>query len=112
MPSKILSAIWLRLATILFPPLGLVFLWRDKRPLKKKILGTLGVLLFSLLYAALIIFLLVQFTGMQIEWRGGYVPRFTYHKTRTDYAALEASRAAQTNLSLNSARTNLPAPYW
>ena len=83
----------LRLATLLFPPLGWLLLWRAPLKLSRRILGTIGIALFSLLYAALVIFLLVRFTGLQIEWRGGYIPALTYRKTGPDYEALEKQRA-------------------
>ena len=41
------SPVILRLATVLFPPLGLILLWRGPYKIGRKILGTLGVLLFS-----------------------------------------------------------------
>jgi len=47
---------------------------------------------YSILYSGLIILLLVRFTGLQIEWRGGYLPRLTYRKTHPDYDALERDR--------------------
>ena len=83
----------LRLATLLFPPLGLVLLWRAPLKLSRRILGTIGIALFSVLYAGPVIFLLVRFTGLQIEWRGGYKPALTYHKTAPNYEALEKQRA-------------------
>jgi outer membrane protein assembly factor BamB len=83
------------LVTLLFPPLGLFVLWRAPLKFRSKLLGTLGIALFSLLYAALIIFLLVRFTGLQIEWRGGYIPALTYQKTAPNYEALEKQRARQ-----------------
>src|SRR5262249_29656296 len=78
----------LRLATLLLPPVGLLLLWIGPRKLLKKLLGTLGILLFSLLYAAGVIWLLIRFAGLEVEWRGGYVPALTFHKTVPDYAAL------------------------
>src|SRR5258705_1647027 len=87
------GALVLRLVTLLLPPLGLLLLWRAPRKVSRKILGTLGIALFSLLYAGLVIFLLVRFTGLQIEWRGGYVPALTYQKTAPNYEAREKHRA-------------------
>src|SRR5438067_13329675 len=91
--AKTVSPVVLRVATLLFPPAGLVLLWRTPRKLSKKILGTVGIVLFALLYSALIVFLMMQFTGLQIEWRGGYLPALTYRKTRTNYEAVERDRA-------------------
>src|ERR1041385_8080448 len=90
------SPLALRLATLLFPPLGLLLLWRSSLKLGRKILGTIGIALFSVLYAGLLVFLLIRYTGLEIEWRGGYVPVLTYRKTLPDYAAVERQRAMQT----------------
>jgi outer membrane protein assembly factor BamB len=75
--------------------------------LRRKLLGTLGIALFSLLYAAVFIFLLVRFTGLQIEWRGGYIPALTYQKTAPNYEALEKQRA---NLTEPQPASQLPGP--
>src|SRR5271170_1357231 len=94
----------IRIASLLFPPLGLLLLWRsDKVRLPRKILGTIGVGLYSLLYTAGTIALLVRFTGLELEWRGGFPPVLTWHKTHPDYEAVEASRRAQP-------KTTAPAP--
>ncbi len=105
----------IRLATLLLPPLGLVMLWRSGEvKLKRKLLGTLGVLLYSILYAALIVFTLLQTTGLEIEWRGGFPPVLTFAKTKPDYAAVEAHRERMkqtapslTNLSSAASRSVL-----
>src|SRR5437899_3301178 len=81
--SPFLIGLWV--CALLAPPLGLLILWLKPQTLARKIIGTLGILLYSLLYAALIIWLLIEFTGLQIEWRGGYVPALTYHKTVPNY---------------------------
>ncbi len=87
----------IRIASLLFPPLGLVLLWGSGQVrLGRKILGTLGIGLYSLLYAGGVLLLLVRFTGLDWEWRGGFPPVLTWHKTRPDYDAVEASRRAQT----------------
>src|SRR4051794_13251099 len=107
-----ISPVVLRLASLLFPPAGLVLLWRTPRKLSKKVLGTVGILLFALLYSGLLIFLLMQFTGLQIEWRGGYMPAFTYRKTRTDYEAVEQSRAHYLSLTSVQRKQVTAKPYW
>ncbi len=96
----------LRLSAYLFPPLGLWLLWRSPRRLRSKILGTVGLIFYSLLYTGLIIFLLIRFTGLQVEWRGGYAPRLTWQKTRPDFDALERSRQSH-----HAADTNPPAAH-
>lgn len=89
----------LRFWTLVFPPAGLFLLWfgRFKRPVpaRTKILGTLGTLLYSLLYIGGILWTLIRFDGLEIEWRGGYLPSFTFAKAKPDYARLEAHRKAQ-----------------
>src|SRR5580698_4850986 len=86
----------IRIASLLFPPLGLVLLWSSSEVgLGRKILGTVGVGLYSLLYAGGILVLLVKFTGLEFEWRGGFPPVLTWRKTHPDYEAVEASRKAQ-----------------
>jgi outer membrane protein assembly factor BamB len=112
-PGKFLSALRLRLWTLLLPPAGLALLWRGPTRLRRKLFGTVGILLYSLLYAALIIWVLMITTGLQIEWRGGFPPVLTYSKTLPNYDAVDKSRAAQHNLPTPSI-TNAAAlpPYW
>src|SRR5579859_7997901 len=38
----------------------------------RKLFGSLGILLYCLPYTALIIWLLMVTTGLQVEWRGGF----------------------------------------
>ena len=70
-------------------------------------------MLYCIPYAALIVWLMIRVTGMSVEWRGGYIPAFTYRKTGPDYEALERNRAEQ---SKHGALTNRPASgapaYW
>ena len=113
-PGKFLTALRLRLWTLLFPPAGLVLLWRGSAGVFRKLFGTLGILLYCLLYSALIIWLLMITTGLQVEWRGGFPPVLTYSKTLPNFDAVDQSRAAQrtaTNAVTNLA-SNAPAPYW
>src|SRR3954462_14368339 len=99
------SGLRLRLTTLLLPPVGLVLLWRQPWKIGRKLLGTVGILIYSLLYSALVVWLLIRFTGLEVEWRGGYMPRFTYHKTRPDYDALEKSRLKQAAIGGNTNAT-------
>jgi outer membrane protein assembly factor BamB len=104
----------LRLAGWLLPPLGLILLWRrpDLR-LGRKLLGTLGLALWSLAYAIVVVLGLIQFAGLEIEWRGGFPPVLTFSKTRPDYAAVEAHRATQSNApSASVAATNAGSIWW
>ena len=98
MPSPALKRV--RLATLLLPPLGLVLLWRHREiGLGRKLLGTLGIALFSLLHLAAIVGVLMLVAGLEVEWRGGFPPVLTFRKTKPDYAAVESHRAKQTNQS-------------
>ena len=75
-------------------------LWRQRdASLGRKLLGTLGMALYSLIPASAVVLLLIRFAGLEIEWRGGFPPVLTFHKTKPDYAAVEASRAKQKNIA-------------
>jgi len=91
--SKPPSPFALRVATLLFPPAGVVLLWQEPVSLARKIFGSIGIALYCVPYSALLIFLLVRFAGLQMEWRGGYVPALTWRTTRPDFEALERSRS-------------------
>ncbi|MCW5553151.1 MAG: PQQ-like beta-propeller repeat protein [Verrucomicrobiae bacterium] len=114
MPAKSnpYSRLALRVTTLLFPPYALVLLWSSPASLGRKLLGSVGILLFCLPYAALFVFLLVRFGGLQIEWRGGYIPALTWQPTAPDFDELERSRAQQAAPS--SAKLSLAAGtgYW
>ena len=105
----------IRLVTLLFPPAGLWLLWghRDLR-LGRKILGTLGALLYSLLYAVGIVLLLMQLTSLQVEWRGGFPPVLTFRKTNPDYQAVEAHRRKQATeaMAATNVTGSLFGAYW
>src|SRR4051794_33934851 len=102
----------IRAATLLFPPLGLLWLWSSQGKIGKKILGSLGIALYSLIYCVLGVFLMVKFAGMEVEFRGGYIPAFTFHKTRPDYQALEASRRQQSAQPGNPSSPLTRSSYW
>ncbi len=103
----------LRLATLLLPPLGLILLWRlECAGLGRKILGTLGIALYSLIYLAGVVVVLMQFTPLEIEWRGGFPPVLTFHKTKPDYSLVEAHRSTQTNTPLTVKGEAPSANYW
>jgi len=113
MPSKS-SAILLRVWTLLLPPVGLILQWRGPRSIARKIFGTLFILLYCMPYSVLVIWLLIRFTGLQVEWRGGFPPVLTYSKTVPNYDAVERNRAQQTALpaSTQANATQFAAPYW
>ena len=82
----------LRLITLAFPLAGLWLLWRGAATPGRKLLGTLGIALFSLVYVAAILFLLHKFAGLRFEMQGRPIPIPTWQVT--DYARLEEARAA------------------
>jgi outer membrane protein assembly factor BamB len=86
----------IRIVSLLFPPLGLLLLWRSGQAgLRRKIIGTFGLGLYSTIYAGAVAGLLMLCTGLELEWRGGFPPVLTWHKTHPDYDAVEASRRIQ-----------------
>lgn len=98
-----------RVGTLLFPPAGLIMLWRSSQiGLGRKIFGTIGIAFYSLLYTALIVFVLYRFFGLQFELRGSGMPHLTFRKTLPDYDSLESSRARQRS-SAAEAATNISA---
>jgi outer membrane protein assembly factor BamB len=87
-----------------------VLLWRTPRRLWRKLLGTLGIFLFAVLYCALIAFLLVRIGALKIEWRGGYAPALTWRKSSPDYDILEHHRATQ-SAQLGNIPTESTVPW-
>ena len=104
----------IRLATFLLPPLGVFLLWRDTEIKRgRKLLGTLTALLYSIPYAAGVVWLLMQFTPLEVEWRGGFPPVLTFRKTKPDYRAVEGHRAKQTGQdAVASNAVVAPGAYW
>jgi outer membrane protein assembly factor BamB len=110
--ARKVSPIALRLCALLVPPIGLVLLWISGARTGRKILGTIGILLYSLIYAAGVIFLLLRYGGMEVEWRGGYLPALTFHKTEPDYSALDRHRAAKKPSNSSSASAHTEGAVW
>jgi outer membrane protein assembly factor BamB len=111
--KKFLTLKAVRIATFILPPLALVLLWCSKEiRLRTKILGTIYLPIFSIVYvAAILAILYFQFHIDVVEWRGGYIPAVTLHKTLPDYARLEASRSQQSKPA-PTPTNNFPKPYW
>jgi outer membrane protein assembly factor BamB len=103
-----------RVATLAFPPLGLVLLWRwAQAPRWRKGLATIGILLYCLAYTALILGALVEAGFLDIEWRGGFGPSLVRGKSGPDYRALATNRARQKAAPASrGALPAAPAPYW
>lgn len=103
---------FLRVASLFVPFLGLILLWRSPRRLGRKLWYSAGLVLYGIVYLALIILVLLKYGGAELEWRGGYVPVLTWNKTVTDLTALESSRAAQPKHLAPASTHDSPAPYW
>lgn len=104
----------IRLTALLFPPAGLLVLWLTKGiSLARKLFASLVILLYTPIYAAVIIVVLWKFFGMQYEFRGGGVPALTWRKTLPDYAKLEASRVARQQTSAPPTNSGTAgSAYW
>src|SRR5258708_4816364 len=94
---KIQLVTGLIVALIVLPAL-LLLLRRGQRTRIKKILGVFAGLLLAVVCSAWVILFLIGFAGLEMEWRGGYVPIVTWQKTKPDFAALERSRLQQGKL--------------
>ena len=81
-----------------------------KSPLKRIRVATL---LYSVVYVAGIVLVLMQFTPLEVEWRGGFPPVLTFKKTKPDYHAVEAHRAKQTGTTAVASNTVVATgAYW
>jgi outer membrane protein assembly factor BamB len=85
----------LRVVTLFCPPVALLLLWVSPHPTRReRILGSIAVPLFSILYLSLVLWVLdLLFEVRFYEWRGGYLPSITLSPTATDHDAVESHRA-------------------
>ena len=108
-PSAKTRRFWL--PALLFPPAGLWILWRSRRPLFRRFLASLAIVIYAPLYAAAVVAVLHYAFGLTYEFRGGYIPRLTFWRTIPDYQAVEKNRAAQRSVTASIAA--LPTnSYW
>jgi outer membrane protein assembly factor BamB len=76
-------------------------------------LALLAMLVYSLPYAALCLWMVMQATGLELEWRGGFPPVLTFEKSTPDYDAVEAHRASQsTNVARQPVESRETSDYW
>jgi len=97
------------LVSILFPPLGLVLVWKQSRG------RVVGRLMASLGIAVLTIAHLVVLWGMRIEMSGGLRPMLTFDNPERRYQQIEESRVNEPAAEAAAAVDNpAPAdpPYW
>src|SRR5260221_3808972 len=93
--AKSQSLMSVRLVTWLFPPAGMVLLWRRPLGIWRKLFGTLGIVLYCVPYLAFMLWFSWRFLGLKFEMRGTPVPIPTFWPTVPNFAKLEASRAQQ-----------------
>ena len=87
-------------------------LWRTRGvSIGRKLLASLAIVLYTPIYALLVLAILWKFFGLQYEFRGGIFPNLTWRKTLPDYSALEASRAAQ-KPETPSTNVSVASTYW
>ncbi len=101
-----------RLSTFLFPPLGLILLWRGPQSIARKVLGSIFILLYGLLYTAAVLALLGSLNLIEIEWKGGTAPRVVHRRTQPDFNRLDASRAQQKQTVTNGVTITNGSAYW
>jgi len=87
--AVILTALFVLLPALFFR------LRRGKRPRLRAMLRVFAALFFLVDCAAIVLFLLILCGSLELEWRGGYVPIPTWHKTRSNAEAIALSRAKQ-----------------
>lgn len=88
-----------RWLALLAPPLGLVLLWTS--PLatrRRRILGSIALLVGAFVYGAVIIGAGVQVGWWEIEWLGGDYPVLVHRRSRPNPDLVEADRANQAAL--------------
>ena len=94
--KKLLVTILVILFVLL--PVFFLLLRKGKRTRTKRFFGAVAGLLYVLNCAAIVMFLMIQYGSLELEWRGGYVPMPTWTKTKTDMDAVIRSRAEQAKL--------------
>jgi len=99
----------IRLATLAFPPAGLLILLRSRPSARELVPGLLFIALYSVVYGTLIVAALLKAQLLHLEWRGTGIPSVTPHPTRPDFDKLESHRDAQ-RLPVSTNRTG--GTYW
>ncbi len=99
-------------AGLLLLPLIMHRLRRAPRTRFRRFLWAGSALLLGLDCAAILLLLLIRFGGLELEWRGGYVPVATWKKTRPDFDALERNRKQQAARFPVPAETNHLNANW
>src|ERR1700722_4858307 len=93
-------------------PVFFLLLRKGKRTRTKLFFSIASVLLFLLNCTAIVMFLMIQYGSLELEWRGGYVPMPTWKKTKTDMDAVIRSRAEQAKLPTPAAEPAHSGAEW
>jgi outer membrane protein assembly factor BamB len=89
----------------------LVLLWRTRgTSIARKLFASLTIVLYTFVYAVLVLAIMWKFFGLEYEFRGGLFPHFTWQKTVPDYEALEANRARKAHATATN--VSLGSTYW
>jgi len=84
-----------RLATLLFPPAGIVLLLKSRQTALQKTIGLAFIGFYTVLYVVGLIFLMVKTELLYVEWPGSGLPSLTRRLAVTDFDSLEKHRSEQ-----------------
>lgn len=98
-----------RLATLLFPPAGIVLLLKSRQSPLQKVIGLAFIGFYSILYVVGLIFLMVKTEFLHVEWPGSGLPSLTRRLAVTDFDLLEKHRSGQT---ANAGTNRSGGTYW
>ncbi len=97
---------------LIFPPLGLWKVWQRNETTLRRSARSTAILLYSVLYVAGIIALLLATGIIETEWKGGFGPRLVFRRVKPNFDQLEANRALQTNSIPFLNPTQTGSVYW
>jgi outer membrane protein assembly factor BamB len=78
----------------------------------RRLFGALGIVLLALLCGGALPRLLLKRAGLQLEWRGGYVPTLTRGMPTSDYDAVERDRAGHAGTPVTASASEATNAYW
>lgn len=96
------SRLTVLLASILFPPLGLILIWKQPRGrIVGRMFATLGIAVLAVAH-------LVVFWGLRVELSGGMRPMLSFDDPERRYQQIEEERASEPAAN----PTPVAPPYW
>lgn len=102
-----------RLFALAFPPLGLLLLRTNPNLTRRhKMFAAVALSLYLIPYSLGVVYLLVTFEWVQIEWRGGLGPSLVRQKTAPNFLELETDRASQDARPSGAPAAIPPTAYW